>query len=131
VAGLEARPKRTEARVRELAPENAELRRRLGLSPRNSSKPPSSESAFTKPAPRSLRGRSGRAPGGQPGHPGATSSRVLQPDEAVTHEPVVCRGCGAGLADAELAGVEVRQAFDLPPITVQVIEHRLRPQVCR
>src|SRR4051794_21944863 len=59
-------------RVAVLEAENAELRRRLGMDSTNSSKPPSSDSPFTKPAPRSLRGKSGRKPGGQPGHPGST-----------------------------------------------------------
>ena len=44
----------------------AELKRQLGQDSRNSSKPPSSDSPFTKPAPKSLRRNSGRKPGGQP-----------------------------------------------------------------
>ena len=46
-----------------------ELEARLGQNPRNSSKPPSSE-GLGKPAPKSLRRRSGRKPGGQKGHDG-------------------------------------------------------------
>ena len=43
------------ARVAALEAENAELKRRLGMDSTNSSKPPSSDSPFTKPAPKSLR----------------------------------------------------------------------------
>ena len=74
--------------------ENAELRRRLGANSRNSSKPPSSDSPFVKPAPRSLRRTSGRKPGGQPGHPGSTLALVADPNEVVRHEPGPCSGCG-------------------------------------
>lgn len=53
----------------------AELEARLGQSSKNSSKPPSSD-GLAKPAPKSLRKRSGRKPGGQGGHPGSTSRGV-------------------------------------------------------
>ena len=59
-----------------LRDEVAELKRQVGQNSRNSSKPPSSDSPFTKPAPRSLRRRSGRKPGGQPGHPGSPLALV-------------------------------------------------------
>src|SRR5689334_23993487 len=96
----------------------------------NSSKPPSSDSPFTKPAPRSLRRRSGRKPGGQPGHPGSTLALVADPNERRRHEPGPCTGCGASLADAPEVGVERRQVFDLPPMTVRVTEHQLVARRC-
>jgi len=52
-------------RIEQLEAEVAELRRQVGQNSRNSSKPPSSDSPFIKPAPRSLRRKSGRKPGGQ------------------------------------------------------------------
>ena len=64
------------SRLEALEAENAELRRQLGLNSQNSSKPPSSDSPFDKPAPKSLRGTSGRKPGGQPGHPDSTLALV-------------------------------------------------------
>ena len=70
------------ARVAALEAENAELKRRLGMNSTNSSKPPSSDSPFTKPAPKSLRRTSGRKPGGQPGHPGSTLALVEDPNRA-------------------------------------------------
>jgi hypothetical protein len=59
----------------ELRVENAELRRQLGLNSRNSSKS-SSTDGLAKPAPKSLRGRSGRTPGGRPGHHGSRLEQV-------------------------------------------------------
>jgi transposase len=113
-----------------LRAENAELRRRLGMNSRNSSMPPGSDSPFVKPAPKSLRRRSGRKPGGQPGHPGSTLALVDNPNERKRHEPGSCSGCGAGLAGAPEVGVERRQVFDLPPITVRVTEHQLITRRC-
>lgn len=118
------------AEVVALRAEVVELRRQLGSNSRNSSRPPSSVSPFVKPAPRSLRGKSGRKPGGQDGHPGRTLSQVPVPDEVITHEPDACDGCGAGLAGAVPAGVERRQVFDLPPIRAFVTEHQFLSRTC-
>src|SRR5690606_25505254 len=96
----------------------------------NSSKPPSSDSPFAKPAPKSLRRKSGRKPGGQPGHPGSTLTLVDNPHERKRHEPGPCGDSGASLAEAPEVGLERRQVFDLPPITVRVTEHQLIARRC-
>src|SRR3954452_15779127 len=62
----------------------------------NSSQPPSADGP-DKPAPKSLRARSGRKPGGQPGREGRTLRQVAVPDEVVVHEPGACAGCGGPL----------------------------------
>jgi transposase len=121
---------RLQASVETLRVEVAELKRQLGQNSRNSSKPPSSDSPFAKPAPKSLRRRSGKKPGGQPGHPGATLALVDNPNERKRHEPGPCAGCGADLIDAPEVGVERRQVFDLPPMTVRVAEHQLIARRC-
>jgi transposase len=87
-------------RIAQLQAEVAQLRGQLGQNSWNSSKPPSSDSPLAKPAPESLRGKSGRKPGGQKGHSGSTSAQVADPDETLRHEPGSCGGCGADLADA-------------------------------
>jgi transposase len=118
------------AEVAALRAENAELKRRWGMDSTNSSKPPSSDSPFAKPAPKSLRRKSGRKPGGQPGHPGSTLALVADPNERTRHEPGPCTGCGASLTDAPEVGMERRQVFDLPPIMVRVTEHQLIARRC-
>ncbi|RJQ89679.1 IS66 family transposase [Amycolatopsis panacis] len=117
-------------RIERLEAEVAELKRLVGQNSRNSSKPPSSDSPFVKPAPKSLRRKSGMKPGGQPGHPGSTLALVDNPNERERHEPGPCRGCGANLANAPEVGMERRQVFDLPPVTVRVTEHQLIARRC-
>ncbi|WP_370328646.1 DUF6444 domain-containing protein [Candidatus Mycobacterium methanotrophicum] len=100
--------------VEEHRAEIAELKRQLGQNSQNSSKPPSTDSPFARPAPKSLRCKSGRKPGGQPGHPGSTLALVDDPDEILRHEPAACVGCGAGLAGAEQIGVERGRSIQSP-----------------
>jgi transposase len=107
----------------------AELEARLRQDPRNSSRPPSSE-GLGKPAPRSLRKRSGRKPGGQDGHKGTTLAQMARPDREVRHEPGCCGRCGAGLAGRPVTGVERRQVFDLQPVRAEVTEHQLIEREC-
>src|SRR5213080_4695064 len=119
-----------QARIAEQDAEIAELKRQLAASSRNSSKPPSSD-GLDKPAPKSLRGQSGRKPGGQPGRQGRTLRQVAVPDEVVVHEPGTCAGCRAKLgADDRPARVIRRQVFDIPTIAVRVVEHRLVSRRC-
>ena len=58
----------------------AELERRLGLNSSNSGKPPSSDGLKKT---RSLRGSSGKAPGGQAGHKGRGLKRASAPDKVI------------------------------------------------
>ena len=109
----------------------ADLEAQLKQNSKNSSKPPSSDSPFVKPAPKSLRGKSKRKPGGQPGHEGRTLMQVGRPDRIVRHEPRRCGGCGAGLTTKALrAGMDVRQVFDIPKIAVRVTEHQVISRRC-
>lgn len=107
------------------------LEARLGKNSRNSSQPPSSDNPFTKPpSQRSLRQKTGRRPGKQPGDRGARLESVDEPDVRRVHVPHVCGGCGGNLDDAEVVGEQVRQVFDLPAIHVEVIEHRAQSSRC-
>lgn len=106
-----------------------ELEARWGMTSKNSSKPPSCD-GLAKPAPKSLRGQSKRGPGRPKGQVGFTLWPVADPDHRQDHEPRACRGCGAGLAGAGWAGEERRQVFDLPPLRLEVTEHRLISRTC-
>jgi transposase len=107
----------------------AELEARLRQTPRNSSRPPSGE-GLGKPAPRSLRKKAGRKPGGQGGHEGRTLAQVARPDRELRHEAACCGRCGAGLRGRPVTGVERRQVFDLPEAAVTVTEHQLIEREC-
>src|SRR4051812_17881877 len=93
VVALQTRIAEQDARI-------AELERQLAASSRNSSKPPSTD-GLGKPAPKSLRGRSGRKPGGQPGREGRTLRQGAVPDEGGVHEPGACAGCGVAVVGDE------------------------------
>ena len=93
------------ARVRELEGLVAALHAQLGRDSSNSGKPPWSDSPFTKkPAPkRSVRTRSGRSRGKQPGAPGATLRLIDDPDDTVIH----IRRCAPGAGTTQCQGDEV------------------------
>ena len=57
-------------------------------------------------------------------------AQVCDPHERLRHEPGPCAGCGADLTGASEVGMEKRQVFDLPPMTVRVIEHQLIARRC-
>ena len=103
----------------------AELERRLGLNSSNSSKPPSSD-GLKKPARvRSLRERSGKKSGAQPGHEGETLRQVANADHVIDHHPPVCSRYGEALTPDASGDYAARQVFDLPePRPLVVTEHR-------
>jgi transposase len=106
-----------------------ELEARLAMSSRNSGKPPSSD-GLAKPAPKSLRTKSGRGPGRPKGQAGFTLEPVADPQHRRRHEPSACAGCGGELGDAPVVGVESRQVFDLPVIALEVTQHDLVSRQC-
>jgi hypothetical protein len=121
-SGLREQAAELEAQVADLAP-------RVGMNSQNSSKPPSSD-GLGKPAPKSLRARSGRKPGRPKGQPGVTMQLSDSPDRVVRHEPACCSGCAAGLGGAAENGVTRRQVTEIPEIRAEVTEHQVIGRWC-
>lgn len=98
----------------------------------NSSTPPSKEPMKDEilRRTRSLREKTGRKPGGQAGHEGATLKKTTAPDVVEEHAPAYCRECGASLADAERKLDYVTQTIDIPLAPAFVTEHRHYVSVC-
>src|SRR5579859_4461000 len=97
----------------------------------NSSKPPSSD-GFKEPVRKtqSLREKSGKKSGGQPGHVGKTLMMVEQPDHVVKLTPERCHHCQQDLAEGQLARTERVQKFDLPSIRMEVTEYQVEVKAC-
>src|SRR6266540_3248128 len=139
LAAKDAQIAQLQSQVAVLGDRVAQLERRAGRDSSNSNRPPSSDSPYTKktrkPKDRSLRGRSGRKPGKQPGEPGAALSQVGDPDYTVVCAPAICAGCGRDLADVPVAAAQARQVFEVPPppprpvVTAYLVQARTCP-VC-
>ncbi|HEX5292023.1 MAG TPA: transposase, partial [Streptosporangiaceae bacterium] len=143
LAERDARLAERDARLAERDAEIAELRMQLSAvqsqladlaaqvktNSRNSSKPPSSD-GLGKPAPKSLRGKSGRKPGRPKGQPGATMELSDHPDKTVKHRPARCSHCGKSLKNAPVTGTERRQVIDIPPVKAVTAEHQLLTVQC-
>ena len=107
----------------------ADLAARVRANSQNSSRPPSSD-GLAKPAPKSLRKKTGRKPGRPKGQPGATMPLTDHPDKKVQHRPARCRCCGKSLKGAPETGMERRQVIDIPPVRPAVTEHQLLTLAC-
>lgn len=117
-----------EIRVAALEQRVHELEIRLSKDSSNSHKPPSSDGFNRKT--KSQRKKSGRSPGGQPGHGGNTLKMVANPDHVSTHRPPFCVGCQHPLHGEPGTVVERRQVVDIPCPSAQVTEHQIESVGC-
>ena len=113
----------------DLQAENGRLRDAAAQNSRNSSRAPSTDRP-EKPQPKSLRKKSGRASGGQPGHPGRTLRMIKNPQRTQIHSLRKC-GCGKDLSQEPVREFERRQVFDLPPLRLECTEHQAEIKDCR
>ena len=122
---LLARITELEALVGKQAIEIAELKRRLNKNSSNSSKPPSSDGLKKSTRTSSLREAGKNKSGGQSGHKGTTLEQVATPNHIITHALEQCPDCRQSLVHKSAQRIIKRQVFDLPPVNVQVTEHRV------
>ena len=118
----------------------ADLERQLAARQRNStnsSKPPSSDGLAGQQRRRgSPRKKSGRKPGGQPGHMGHNRQPVENPDRVEEVLPQQCKHCGTALPQASeerqtVGDIVRRQMVDLPEVIVPVVtEYQYPKLVC-
>ena len=116
----------------------AELEERVGMTPANSSLPPSSQHPHAKPKSdqnKPVDAANKKKRGGQPGH--NKHERTLVPVEQVKHlvqlYPTNCRGCGGKLTGNDAAPLR-HQVWELPPIEPFITEyqrHRLTCECCK
>ncbi|WP_425421674.1 IS66 family transposase [Phaeodactylibacter xiamenensis] len=116
--------------IRALEQRIKELEAQLNQNSRNSSRPPSSDGP-KKSRTTTQKSKKGRKPGGQPGHKGTTLKMVPSAEAKIEdHYPKACSGCGADLSGQPSLGFDRRQVFDIPPIEIQVTEHRAHRASC-
>lgn len=108
-----------------------DLERRLNLDSSNSSKPPSSDGLAKTSRVVSLREKSGKKSGGQPGHKGFTLQQVDNPDVIEKHTIKCCPHCKMNMTNVPVKSMRKAQVFDVPlPIKPMVTEHQFEVKVC-
>ena len=115
-------------KVEKLEARNRQLESQIGKDSHNSHKPPSSDGL--KRVVKSNRTKSNKPSGGQGGHQGTTLAMVETPDHVVTHAMTECTTCGRHLHRMPSRAIHRRQVFDIPPMRVEVTEHRVEEKVC-
>jgi len=95
----------------------------------NSSSPPSRDLFNFKN--QSLREKSDKKSGGQPGHKGETLLMSPNPDKIIEHRPDQrCPQCGKIHADGQGQLFAKRQVIDIPIIQASIIEHQIFQTTC-
>src|SRR5215469_16069862 len=104
------------------------LQERVDKDSHNSHLPPSSDRFVRQP--KSLRKKSGKKAGGQPGHEGTTLRWQACPDEVIVHPVTHCACCQQDLQAMAALQVERRQVVDVPTPRLWVAEHQAEQKQC-
>jgi transposase len=104
------------------------LQNRLAKDSHNSHLPPSSDRFGRQP--KSLRQKSEKKSGGQPGHEGSSLQWSCTPDEVVEHHVEQCEACQHDLHTVTVCHVERRQVLDVPSPRLIVREYRAEQKQC-
>jgi transposase len=115
------------AKVSRLEEELAFIKNRKNSN--NSHIPPSKDENRPKKN-QSLREKTLKKQGGQPGHEGKTLELSSQVDKVVKYAPSYCSCCGNDLSGIEETMEGRRQVIDIPPITPERIEHQVYSKTC-
>jgi len=115
-------------RMNHLSQQLQALQNRLAKDSHNSHLPPSSD-RFGRKA-KSLRPKSEKKAGGQPGHPGASLPFSSSPDEITQLQVERCEACQQDLQAVAACGRERRQVVDLPAPRLIVREYRAEQKQC-
>lgn len=107
-----------------------ELEDQLNKNSQNSSKPPSTDTPYDKPAPKSRREKTGKKQGGQQGHKGTNLKMVATPDTYEYYQVSSCKHCGRNLQDVPVEKIQRRQVYDIPTLAIQVVEHQSEVKTC-
>jgi len=140
IADAQERVADAEKQIADAQKQIADLERQLATRKRNStnsSKPPSSDGlAGTQRSRCSPRKKSGRKPGGQPGHLGQERQWVEKPDRTEEVLPLQCKHCQTALPQTPekrqtTGDVFRRQIVDLPEAILPVVtEYQYPKLVC-
>ena len=117
--------------ITELQDQVKALQDRLAKDSHNSSLPPSSDRFVRHKKTKSLRKKSDKPVGGQPGHAGQTLELSATPDQVIALAPVnECQHCHANLSETLAHAVERRQVIDVPRPRPEIIEYQAQWKCC-
>lgn len=119
---------RLNKRVETLEKKLEKANQKLQKDSSNSSIPPSQD-PFRKKKDTSLRTKSGKKPGGQPGHKGTHLQMSDHPDHIEEYRIDTCEYCNMQMEGKEDL-LSRRQVIDIPPIKPIITEHRVYQSTC-
>lgn len=105
------------------------LEGQISKNSKNSSKPPSSD--INKPQKTtSSKKKSGKKPGGQPGHKGANLAMRKNPEHIIILAVNECNNCSNNLKNTK-SSIERRQEFEIPKPKIIVTEYQSESKECK